>query len=229
MQNRDAPNAQQALDRAIELGPNDAYVLRQYARFAAQVGNYAEAVNLATRAVALEGNGIILADMLILAGEYDRATAVYEKVLVRDSANFIARFNLSRLASRRGDREEAIGHLQIVEQTLRSYSGSFIVVYAYGLAGSRADAVRLFNLAEPVAAAEPHVSQTLWAMAYLGLGRNDEALASLKIAAADPSEDLGNAETTFIRINAFADPVLERPEFAEVRRGFAFTGVEEIN
>jgi hypothetical protein len=66
-------------------------------------------------------------------------------------------------------------------------------------------------------------------MAYLGLGRNDEALASLKIAAADPSEDLGNAETTFIRINAFADPVLERPEFAEVRRGFAFTGVEEIN
>jgi Tfp pilus assembly protein PilF len=229
MLNRDAASAQQAFDRAIELGPNNPTVLSSYAMFNAYIGNYATAISLATRAVALDGTLANLGGVLIFAGEYQRATKVYEDILVRSPLSGIAHFELSRLASRRGDFEKAIEHMRNLERRLPPNAGSMISAYAYGLAGSRAGATRLFNLDDDLTAGEAYVSETIRALGYLSIGDNEKALEHLKNAAANPRRDLAARESAYIRVNSFADPVLEQPEFVEVRKGFAFTGLEEIN
>jgi len=229
MQDWDGAGAQQAFDRALQLSPNDPEVLRRYATFNAYIGNYDYAIGLGTRAFALQERANGLADVLILAGEYQRARELYEQGVARDPRNAITHFQLGRLASRRGDFAEAIGHLRKAEQLLPISSGSFILVHAYGLAGSHADAIRLFNQAEPVAAAEPYSSSTMWALGYLGTGQNDKALERLTVTAANPRDALGGKELVFIHVNAFSDPVLDQPEFAEARKSFALTGLKEIN
>ena len=69
----------------------------------------------------------------------------------------------------------------------------------------------------------------MWALGYLGTGQNDKALERLTITAANPRDPLGGKELVFISVNAFSDPVLDQPEFAEARKNLAFAGLEEVN
>jgi len=222
MLNKDAASARQALDRAMQISPNDAQVLGQNAFFNACLGNYSDAIDFAARTAALSvARNPALGNTLVLAKEYQRARDVYEKQVARNPGGFIAQFQLSRLASQRGDYEEAVERARKAEQLLPVNSGSFILVNAYGLARSPADAERLFNAAEPLAAAEPYVAPVLWAIGYLGTGQNDKALEQLEIAAASPF-DLGNMESAIIKVNAFSDPVLDEPRFVELRSKLGF-------
>jgi tetratricopeptide (TPR) repeat protein len=222
MLNRDAVGARRALEHAMQLSPKDIQVLAQNALFNAFLGNYPDAIDLATRAAALsvEGNRT-LGNVLVLAKEYQRARSLYQSQVARNPGNAIAQFQLSRLASQRGDYEEAVRRARIAEQLLPPQPGSFILVNAYGLAGSPADAERLFNAVEPIAAARPYVDPTMWALGYLGTRQYDKALEQLENMAASPF-DLGGMESALIQVNAFSDPALDQPEFVEVRKRLGF-------
>jgi TolB-like protein/thioredoxin-like negative regulator of GroEL len=222
MLNKDAAGARRAFDRAMQLSPNDPSVLGLTAFFDALLGNYPDAIDLATRAAALSVAGNRqLASVLVLAREYQRARDVYEKQVARDPGNFIAHFQLSRLASQRGDYEEAVERARKSEQLLTVNSGSFILVYAYGLAGSHDDATRLFDEAKLVAVEESFVEPMMWAIAYLGTGQYEKALEQLEITASSPF-DSGIMESAIIKVNAFSDPVLDEPRFVELRSKLGF-------
>jgi len=222
MLNKDAAGARRAFDRAMQLSPNDPSVLGLTAFFDALLGNYPDAIDLATRAAALSVTGNRqLANVLVLAREYQRARDVYEKQVARNPGNFIAHFQLSRLASQRGDYEEAVERARKSEQLLAVNSGSFILVYAYGLAGSHDDATRLFDEAKLVAVEESFVEPMMWAIAYLGTGQYEKALEQLEITASNPF-DSGIMESAIIKVNAFSDPVLDEPRFVELRSKLGF-------
>ncbi len=95
--------------------------------------------------------------------------------------------------------------------------------YAYGLARSRTDAQRLFNELELLAASGSYVSPTDWALGHLAIGQDQEALDWLQTIAANKEENRPSPELTFLRVNAFSDPILDQPGFVAVRERLGFT------
>ncbi len=91
--------------------------------------------------------------------------------------------------------------------------------YAYGRLGDTGSAQRLF--AEISAAAkEQEIGAGGWAIANMAIGNYDEALTWLRTGAEKAARheiDAGMFSLMNLKMNITADPVLERPEFVEVR------------
>jgi len=220
--NWDAANARIAFDKAQELSPNDPDVLAQRARFEAGTGHYASAINLGERAKALGAQGASFRHVLILAGEHERATALYEDAAARNPAAGLPRMELGRLAARRGDYEEAIAQLEKAERLLGTQGdSSFMLAYSYGLAGSREDASRLLDDVKEATAGRT-LTPMLWALGYLGTGENDLAFEQLELSVDNPTGTLLYTETAFMKANVFSDPVLNEPRFVELRSKLGF-------
>ena len=91
-----------------------------------------------------------------------------------------------------------------------------MIAWGYHLLGEPEDAQRVFERFRELAA-DQHVDSSVWAWAYMGVGDYDEALNQLN-AAAENLEYLRIAWVAFyIRQNTWSDPMLEQPEFVEVR------------
>jgi hypothetical protein len=71
-------------------------------------------------------------------------------------------------------------------------------------------------------AAEYNVGSATWALAYLAIGEQERALEWLNTAAENRIPDGGFMVLWWLRANAFSDPVLEQPEFVEVRSRLGF-------
>ena len=72
-------------------------------------------------------------------------------------------------------------------------------------------------------AADYGVGAANWALAYLALGEHEEALRWLTTAADNRIADAGWRNLEELASNNRADPVLDRPEFVEVRDRLGFT------
>ncbi len=221
---RDPLSAGEALSRAYELSPNDAEVLDAYAEFNSRVGNYTEAIRLAERRFAL-GGGVALGHALLLGGEYARATEYYERQTELNPADPNARLNRSRLASRRGDYEEAQAQMRIATQLVGEENlindGGFIWAYSFGLAQDRVTALELFNRISPPGFRTR--SSIFHAIGNLGIGNRETALEMLREVADNPAEHIFRVEEAILHVNAFGDPVLDQPEFVEVRLRLGFS------
>ena len=95
------------------------------------------------------------------------------------------------------------------------------MIYLYGRAKSSEDAQRLFGLLQD-RASEYHIGAGAWAQAYLGVGDQQQALEWLNTAANTPALDNGFVNLYVIAGNFTADPILEQPEFREVRSRLGF-------
>ena len=92
--------------------------------------------------------------------------------------------------------------------------------FAYQVLGHREDALRIFAKIEALAR-DYVVTDAAWALTYLAVEDLDKALRSLSRAADQGSagEDISTATITF---NMLSTPVLEQPEFLELRRRLGF-------
>ena len=95
------------------------------------------------------------------------------------------------------------------------------VAHTYGAIGQPAEARRLFERLDDTSA-EYTVGDATWALAYLGLGDRERALEWLNRAADSTMPDEGYLVRFFIRSNFYSDPILEEPEFVEVRSRLGF-------
>ncbi len=71
-------------------------------------------------------------------------------------------------------------------------------------------------------AGDRYVDPAVWALAYLSMKDYQRALDSMTTIIEKPTLVSNLFTFMFIRENAWSDPVLEQPEFLEVRRQLEF-------
>ena len=94
-------------------------------------------------------------------------------------------------------------------------------MYGYGLLGQTEDAQRALRRLRQQATTR-YVDSPRWAWAYLGIGDYQEALNQLNAAADNPERIQYLLALNYIRVNFWRDPMLEEPEFVEVRNRLPF-------
>jgi hypothetical protein len=123
----------------------------------------------------------------------------------------------------RGDTAAAAAELARAEQLLaQTRQAVFLpeLVYSYSRLGRRADVDRIVGEIEQLPDGTA-IGTGGWAMVYLALGERAKALEQLQVALVKIENheiDEGFWNLMNIRMNSTADPVLEEPEFVELRK-----------
>ena len=132
--------------------------------------------------------------------------AVFSAVNSHSSGRHLALAKASR-----GNYEEAIRYIELVE-SMRPEAGRFAQLsFAYSQMGRAEDAQRFFDDFER-RALENRVSDAWWAQAYAGIGDFARALESLE-AAVEHRELTDQAPLTALTTNQWRIPELDEPEF----------------
>jgi tetratricopeptide (TPR) repeat protein len=143
--------------------------------------------------------------------------------LAIDPALIPERINLGYVNARRGNAEEAARAFRGVEdftEGRRSPNLTAGLAYSYSRIGDAREAMRLFEDLQNVAQ-ERSVGAGTWAIAYLAIGAEEQALEWLdnvlkKIENHEP--DAGWFNLMVIKHNITGDRVLENPRFKERRQ-----------
>jgi Flp pilus assembly protein TadD len=209
--------ARLALDRALELSPNDYQVLFDAAVFNAYTGHEAEAVALAQRALNINpAEGFLpLGVALLWTGNYEEAADVFTPQLALGRRN--TPYLLAQAATRRGNHAVALEELRAAE-ALGFQPPTTIpqAAYMYHQLGAADDARRLVASLD-THAAEYAVGPGDWALAALSTGNDSEALQWLERTAARGSPGSDWQSVFILAKNYYEDPVLEQPGFVAVR------------
>ena len=127
-------------------------------------------------------------------------------------------FELARVELARGNTAAALRNLREAERRgIRPPASIANVAYLYHLAGADDDARRIAGTLEAFAA-DYAVGAGDWALAALSTGNNAVALQWLERFGARPTLGPGRQSMLVIARNPYSDPVLERPEFVEIRK-----------
>jgi tetratricopeptide (TPR) repeat protein len=218
--------ARRAFERAAATAPNEVALL-QYAYLDSYSGRIEDAIARLEHLIDTNAPSPLLQGMLGLhqayAKDYDAAAASLRAALSGvpqlNSSNLIARWWLAAVEISRGNPQAAVQELELIEQ-LSGATGDMLpsMAHGYARAGRAADARRLFDRFEHVAAKEDFGAGA-WVEAYLAIGEHQKALQWLERAARKAAwhePDAGFYSLMNLRMNVLADPVLDRPEFVAV-------------
>lgn len=195
--------------------------------FATWTGNDARAIEIASRFAELNpldySGSWRLGIALISAGAYDAAAESFRKAISLAPALPMLHSWLAWAEIARGDNQSALRELQRTEQLLGTEAAVISlldVAYGYRRIGRNDDANRL--TAEIMQRSdELELGAGGWAMFYLASGDEASALRWLQQGAEKAQSgtlDVGFLSLMVLKENVCNDPVLNRPEFVEVRR-----------
>jgi tetratricopeptide (TPR) repeat protein len=221
--------AERAYASALASNPNDLVALDFYATFLTSRGQYREAMPMAQRIRELYSFAPGVESLYnvwlahVYSGNVDGALAVLDETLAVEPAQMPARINLGYVNARRGNAEEAARAFRRVEEFTegrRSPNLTAGLAYGYSRIGYAREAMRLFEDLQNVAQ-ERSVGAGTWAIAYLAIGAEEQALEWLdnvlkKIENHEP--DAGWFNLMVIKHNITGDRVLENPRFKERRQ-----------
>ena len=218
--------ARAAFKSALDLNPDDPRVLRDVAFFDLFRGRYDTALEVAHEIVEIDpllGN-FLIGWALMQMGKFDGALTACQKALsLRPDFSLAHQLHGFVLLST-GEKLNALEAFRLSEE-LGNESSIYAIAqtgFAYQILENRQAALRIFEKIE-ILAREYIVTDAAWALAYLAVDDLDNALQSLGRAAdqSNTGEDISVARIAF---NTFSAPVLEQPEFLELRRRLGFTG-----
>jgi TolB-like protein/Tfp pilus assembly protein PilF len=229
---RRGAEALEAFEHARQLRPNDLNVITDYAVFNAIWGRHEEADRLIRRALELGPDSLAVFSpgtlVYLLAKDYDMAAEI-SLAGIRIAPNHPLSYAFQGvIEAGRGNEAEALEALQFSEQLFRGARWPdqlALIAYGYSLLGREDNAMRVFADIENMAATY-YVGPRTWAAAYLSVGDYDQALAALEQASATQTPDQGFSILAIIAANALGDPVLDRPEFADLRARL-YTGLRQ--
>jgi TolB-like protein/DNA-binding winged helix-turn-helix (wHTH) protein/tetratricopeptide (TPR) repeat protein len=213
--------AEESFQRAIALNPNYANAHHWYADLLSAMGRHEQAMAESQRARELDPLSPIINAWLgwryQFARRYDEAIAQYRKTLDLDPNFPPAHLVLGQAYEQKNMLKEATAEL---EQAV-NLSGSGAVYLAslahvYGVAGRRADALKLIRKLETLAA-EQHVSSYDMALAFVGVNDRDQAFSWLSKAVSDHAGRL-----MFLNVEPRFDSVRSDPRYAELVRRLRF-------
>ena len=176
----DWEGARAAMDKALQLEPNNADVFMGLGSVASSLGQLDKSIELYERAVAL--NPLGLEGLLSLGvrygarGRYDEALELYRRVLVLYPDNSYARENIAEIYLRQGNPERALAELEQLP-------------YSHRLNAVKAEALFIMGEEEASRALHSEFLNTsaqfgpfAKAQIYAWRGENDDAFKSLEIA-----------------------------------------------
>jgi len=214
--------ARSAYELAAELSPKDPVVLSNYAWFSSSSGHYQEAIAIAQRVVDLSPGPEELeriSETYLFLGDLDTAAEIAQQAVNMSPADPGGYFNLAERQALRGNSESALETLQIWEE-LGFSGGAGIRARAallYSQFGRQEDAERLFALQQEMSG-----SDLQNALAFLAIGDYDESLTLLRAAAESVYPEPGDTIAILVKKNIWNDPILNQPEFVEVRSRLGF-------
>ena len=185
----DWATAEREFKQAIALNPNYATAHQWYAAYLDSQGRFDEAIYQIESARQLEPlSGSINADaaqQLMFAGRFGEAEEKAKEMLKLDPGFAQARFYLGSVYALEKRYDEAITELKMLERAEIGEStngtlwrGSLGMIYA--LAGRKEQAEQMLDQVEKNYAADPTMDHASEIFIYIGLGRKDEAFASLE-------------------------------------------------
>ena len=161
-----------------------------------------------------------LGETYMFAGDLETAVVIAQKAVNTSPANPTAHFNLAEKQALQGDSDSALEQLRIWEEL--GYGGGAghwaRGALLYSQLGRQDDAERLFAQQRQMLS-----SDVQNALAFLAIGDYDESLRLLRAAAESEYPEPGDTLTVLVKVNIWNDPILEQPEFVEVRRRLGFT------
>jgi len=208
-------------EQALQLSPNEPDVLTIYSMIKSNIlDQFDEAIELMERAAERDPNNALvfqeLGSFSMLDGRFDTAATAYQKCLELGGNSACSRF-LAASEFGRGDNGAALEALRVTEQiSVGSSSAYAFAAYMYGRMGQPDEAIRVFESAREAAVSQ-YLEPSNWAFAYMGVGDYDEAYNQLDTAAGNIHSLTDLRMRQPIRLNLFADPVLEEPKWVELR------------
>lgn len=218
-----------ALERVQELSPNDPYGVSFYATLKLSIGETQEARTLMDRALELDPNNwntqLEAGSMRAQEGDLEAAVVHFRKVTELSPTNEAGHIIRGITETRLGDIAEGIRQFQLVEQ-LTQLESSFIngfLAYGYSKAGMPDAAQRAyeaFHDRREFALQGEDGLRASSVFAHLSVGDNQAALEALRgiVGSSVGYGQIGR----FFKGNVFGEPVLDQPEFVEVRRRLGF-------
>jgi tetratricopeptide (TPR) repeat protein len=208
------------------LSPNHSYVLFYVAGTYLAELRVNEAHTLVERLGQVDPNFPDLGWLLWMSGDLDGAWTHARGRLEWNPADIRAREGMVTLETMRGNVAEAIVHLRILNEMLAAegidrplfYGSGY--VYNYGRLGLADEARQAF---EEVLKDRDVQYPASWIYHYLGIGDIDSALEVAEQLAERPLPPWVEIDHYFV-LNVTRDPVLDRPEFVELRRKLGFRG-----
>ena len=189
------------------------------------VDQHDEAIRLARHIVELAPTSAralaFLGEVQQLAGNHDLAADALRRAVELDPASPGAHLALARTEVARGNMAAALNQLRIAEQyRFQSGSGGGPMNFAntYRLAGSLEDAVRIANEREEYA--EIGLGEFNGVPYDMAIGNYERALEDIRIRVEERRPQ--SWPYWLVRANVWRDPVLERPEWKDIRSRMGF-------
>ena len=223
--------SREALKRSVELSPNDAANLSYYAyRLSDDGGDFSEAIRLLKRSVAIDPTSadanFRLGYVLMLSGDLSSASTYLSKALSVEP-NYANLLNMATFQYLDGNHASALDNLNRALQLMSSRAAFRVdyLAYLYGLLGEPAKAAELVaHFQEIFGDKERQAGRTLgWGI--LGTRDKDRALrewTDTVNAYIDDDQPVSPGRISRFRENWLNDPMLEEPEFLELRRRLGF-------
>lgn len=210
--------AEREFRRALALNPGYAPARHWYALDLLVMGRHEDALREVRRARELEPLSLVMstgmARVLYFTRDYPAAETEYRRALAMDSTFVTARLGLGLTLLQRGD---PAGALAEYRAALRFLGGSqpvvsTLIAHASAVAGRTAEARQALAALERETAAR-YVPPEYLALARLGLGERDAALALLEQAHANRSGAMA-----FLGVEPLLDPLRSDPRFVALMR-----------
>lgn len=210
----DWPAAEREFRRAIELSPGYATAHHWYSWHLAVQRRNDEAIAEIKKALALDPLSLIvnadLAEELLIAHRYQDSIQQARKTIEMDPNFAVAHYVLGQALVQTHVYEEGIAELETaVKLSGRSPICTSHLAYAYAVSGRRDDALRILNELKKDSTGSANAPEL--ALAYVGVGDNQEALNWLEKA----YEDRFNPS---ILLRPCFDPLRSTPRFQDLMR-----------
>ncbi len=220
--------------RSIEYSTNDPFSLLESGRMLAEdSGHYTEAIRLAKRAVLMDQRDALLRNLygltMIRAGELAEAEASLREGIKLDPGNYLQYLNLATVAYLQRDHDLAKETLKRARE-IASSGASFRVgymAYLYGLLGEPQQAEELLARQLQLRTGAERENWRPLGWAVLGTRDKQRALSEWTMTIngyVEDSQPVSIGRITRFRDNWLDDPMLEEPEFVELRRRVGYEG-----
>jgi TolB-like protein/DNA-binding winged helix-turn-helix (wHTH) protein/Tfp pilus assembly protein PilF len=217
----DWSGAEDDFQHAIQLNPSYATAYQRYSLFLMAMGRFQDGFNQINKARELDPLSISinfsLGWRLYLARQYDRAIAQLRNTLEMDPSYELPHLVLGQAYEEKRAFDLAIPELQkAVELSHGTPLMVSALAHAYARGGRKEEAEKLLAQLERDAKTK-YVSPYYFAIVYLGLGNNEQAMNWLEKAFADRSNGL-----VFMRVEPELDPVRSNPRFLALQQRLKF-------
>ncbi len=210
--------AQAAYERALELSPKSVRFVLEYSRFNSFLDRHEAAVDLAERAIELDPNSLYAYMYLLVAhafaGNAEAARDValtLRKVAPEEPISYRYSGHVEIML---GNLDQALSFLRLAE---RLGTGSVAgeanrLAYAFSLGGFYDDALRVLTSGDP----DRRDVETRLAV-------GDQAGALARLRADVENEERASLPLMRVKANIWQYPILDQPEFVELRNRLGFT------